>query len=93
MILVSDGAENQYPYIADVMPTLITKGVTVNTILISDSAEKKLVELAAFTKGKSFFDSDSSDSAELQSAFRATIQQSDSLAPGSAPVEVRCYPE
>ena len=88
MILVSDGEENTPPYIADVTPTLIAKGVTVHTILISDSADNKLVALAAFTKGKSFFDSDSSDSTELQSAFRATVQHSDSVAPGSAPVEV-----
>ncbi|KAI0208298.1 Calcium-activated chloride channel regulator 4A [Lamellibrachia satsuma] len=88
LILVSDGQENKPPMMADVTPTLVSKGVIVNTILISDNADQKLVELAAFTKGKSFFDSGSSDSTELQSAFRETVKDSDSEAPGAASVEL-----
>ena len=88
LILVSDGQENRAPTMAEVTPALVSKEVIVNTILISDDADQKLVELAAFTKGKSFFDSGSSDSTELQSAFRETVKDSDSDAPGTASVEV-----
>ena len=87
-MLVSDGGENEKPWIADVTPMLISKGVIVNAFLLSNHAEKTLVRLAAFTKGTSYFDSESRDSTELQSAFRATVQSSDSESPGSAPVEV-----
>jgi len=87
-VLVSDGGENVSPYIAAVKPTLRTKGVIVHTILISDNAEPKLVELSAYTGGKSFFDSGASDSTNLQSAFRTTVKEAESDSPGVAPVEV-----
>ena len=90
LVLVSDGEENEAPYINDVKPTLLQKGVIVHTILISAQAEKKLVELAAFTNGESFFDSGSTNSTNLQSAFRSTVKDFENDAPGVAPVEVCC---
>ena len=88
LVLVSDGWENIGPYIDEVKPTLRSKGVIVHTILTSDDAEPKLVELAAYTRGKSFFDSGASDSTNLQSAFRTTVKEAESESPGVAPVEV-----
>ena len=87
-MLVSDGRQNIGPYIEEVKPTLRAKGVIVHTILISDDAEPKLVKLAAYTRGKSFFDSGGSDSTNLQSAFRTTVKEAESDSPGVAPVEV-----
>ena len=88
LVLVSDGGENVAPLMAEVKPRLRTKGVIVHTILISDNADPKLVELAAYTGGKSFFDSGASDSTNLQSAFRTTVKEAESDSPGVAPVEV-----
>ena len=90
LVLVSDGEENRPPYIDEVKPNVYQKVVVVHTILISAAVEKKLVKLAAFTNGKSFFDSVESDSTNLQSAFRSTVEVSESDAPGVAPVEVCC---
>ena len=90
LILVSDGGENKSPYIRTVTSTLVQKSVTVHTILISNSAEPKLIKLAADTNGKSFFDSGSIDTTDLLSAFRSTVTDEDSGTPGAAPVEVSC---
>ena len=87
-LLVSDGAENVAPLIANVTPTLVSKGVTVNTVLIGDSADKGLIEVAAFTKGNSFFDSGSSDSTGLQSALKSSVAHSQSSSAGVTPVDV-----
>lgn len=91
LLLVSDGEENVDPRIAEVTPTLVSKGVTVNTVLIGDSADKDLIELAAFTKGNSFFDSGSSDSTGLQSALKASVTHSESSSAGKAPIDVSCH--
>ena len=85
---MSDGEENVPPLIANVTPTLVSKGITVNTVLIGKSADKDLIEVAASTKGKSFFDSGSSDSTGLQSAFKSSIAHSQSSAAGVTPVDV-----
>ena len=90
LVLVTDGKENVEPFIDKVTPIILEKGVIVYTILISAQAEQKLVELAAFTNGESFFDSGSSKSTNLQSAFRSTVKDSENDAPGVAPVEVCC---
>ena len=87
-LLVSDGEENVEPLIANVTPTLVSKGVTVNTVLIGDSADKGLIEVAAFTKGNSFFDSGSSDSTGLQSALKSSVAHSQSSSAGVTPVDV-----
>ena len=92
MLLVSDGGENQEPRIADVTPIIVSKGVTVNTVLIGGAADKGLIQLAAFTKGNSFFDSGLSDSSGLQSAFKSSVKDSESSSAGISPVDVSiCY--
>ena len=88
LLLVSDGEENVAPLIANVTPILVSKGVTVNTVLIGDYADKGLIEVAAFTKGNSFFDSGSSDSTGLQSALKSSIAHSQSSSAGITPVDV-----
>ena len=90
LVVVTDGKENVEPSIDEVKPIILKKGVIVHTILISAQAEKKLIELAAFTNGESFFDSGSFNSTNLQSALRSTVKDSENDAPGVAPVEVCC---
>ncbi|KAI0208300.1 Calcium-activated chloride channel regulator 1 [Lamellibrachia satsuma] len=88
LVVVTDGKENVEPSIDKVKPTILKKGVIVHTILISAQAEKKLIELAAFTNGESFFDSGLFNSTNLQSALRSTVKDSENDAPGVAPVEL-----
>ena len=72
----------------EVKPDIIAKGVIINAILISDAADKRLIELAAATGGKAYFDSGSFDSTDLQSALRSIVSEDDGSLPGVAPVEV-----
>ena len=89
LILVSDEHENgHYPQMADVTPMLVSKGVIVHTVLLTDEAAEGMIKLAADTKGKAFYDSGLSDSTDLLSAFRTTVTEGDSAAPGAASVEV-----
>ena len=88
LILVSDGEENRRPYIRKVTSTLVQKSVKVQTLLISDKADTKLIKLAADTNGKSFFDADLYDVSGLLRAFRSIVTDEASGIPGVAPVEV-----
>ena len=88
MILVSDGQEGGSPYISEVTPELVSKGVVVHTVLLTNEAAEAMIQLATDTKGKSFYDSGLSVSTELLSAFRSSVTGDDSAAPGAAPVEV-----
>lgn len=88
LILVSDGRETERPTITEVKPALVSNGVIVHTILISDKADPQLVDLAADTKGRSFIYSGSQDSTDLVSAFWSTITDNSDGTPGVVPVEV-----
>ncbi|XP_064480347.1 calcium-activated chloride channel regulator 1-like [Ornithodoros turicata] len=54
IILMSDGEETTGPYIADVMPELLQKGVIVHTLALGTDADKGLEDLALATGGKSY---------------------------------------
>ena len=85
LVLVSDGKETEGPYIVDMMPTLMQKGVTVHTVcFLNEANQKRMNKLAADTKGTAFFDSGSWDSTGLWDAFTKT----DTAGPGVASVEV-----
>ena len=64
-MLISDGIENRYPFIDDVKPDLIEKGVTVHSILYSDDADPKMQGLSNDTGGSLFFDSGDGNSTDL----------------------------
>ena len=88
LIVVTDGDENFEPYVDDVRQTLVDKGVTLHVILITDDAEKNLINVAASTGGISFFDSGTFESTDLQSALRSIVSEEESSLPGTAPVDV-----
>ncbi|KAI0218857.1 Calcium-activated chloride channel regulator 4 [Lamellibrachia satsuma] len=93
LILVSDGQESGgYPTMSDVTPGLVSKGVVVHTVLLTNEAANGMIQLAADTNGRSFYDSGLSVSTELLSAFRSSVTGDDSAAPGAAPVEVFLQP-
>ncbi|KAM7294658.1 calcium-activated chloride channel regulator 2-like [Ixodes scapularis] len=54
IILISDGEENQGPFIADQLPRLVAKGVTVHTFALGSQAEEKLQDLALQTGGTAY---------------------------------------
>ena len=73
LLLISDGGENLRPRINDVKPSVIKKGITVDTIQYGIEAEEKLKTLAAETGGIAFYFSGSEDSTTLKDAFTTTV--------------------
>ncbi|CAN8001633.1 unnamed protein product, partial [Ixodes hexagonus] len=65
IILMTDGEENQYPRINNVLPLLLREKVVVNTLALGRSAEKTLEHIALKTGGKAFWlqDRDNSEMA------------------------------
>ncbi|XP_075526671.1 calcium-activated chloride channel regulator 1-like [Dermacentor variabilis] len=59
IVLLTDGSENEHPYIDDVLPQLLEEKVEVLAMAIGDKAEDKLEKTATATKGKTFFFPDS----------------------------------
>nr|XP_054924931.1 uncharacterized protein LOC129383928 [Dermacentor andersoni] len=55
IVLLTDGMENEYPSIDDAWPQLLASKVQVVTMAMGDNAEGRLEELAAATKGQSYF--------------------------------------
>ncbi|CAC5417573.1 CLCA3_4 [Mytilus coruscus] len=53
--LATDGEENASPLIADVQPTLLSNGITIHSLAISNAADSKIHGLAQATGGKSYF--------------------------------------
>ena len=49
ILLLSDGVENQFPFIDDVKNDMVEAGVIVDTIAFTQAAEEKMYELADLT--------------------------------------------
>ncbi|XP_070557788.1 calcium-activated chloride channel regulator 1-like [Ptychodera flava] len=73
LVLITDGEENREPYINEVKPSLISKGVCVDTLAFGTSADEKLLSLSEDTCGLSFLYSEDVSSTGLSDAFSATI--------------------
>ncbi|XP_035693981.1 calcium-activated chloride channel regulator 1-like [Branchiostoma floridae] len=73
LLVISDGEENQHPNITEAMPTVLDKGVIVDTIAYSDAADANLESLAARTGGMAFFYPEGDNSTALNDAFTATV--------------------
>ncbi|XP_054926015.2 calcium-activated chloride channel regulator 4-like [Dermacentor andersoni] len=54
ILLITDGRENQKPYVASVMENLVKSVIEVSSFAIGREADEKLEVLAAATKGQSF---------------------------------------
>ncbi|XP_065281757.1 calcium-activated chloride channel regulator 1-like isoform X2 [Dermacentor albipictus] len=59
IVLLTDGLENEHPYIDDVLPQLLEEKVEVLAMAVGDKAADMLEKTAAATKGKTFFFPDS----------------------------------
>ena len=62
MILVSHGEDNARPYMAQVMPRLLSSTVELNSIVISDKADKQYMGVSnELTGGSAFYTPDAND--------------------------------
>ncbi|XP_022080657.1 calcium-activated chloride channel regulator 4-like [Acanthaster planci] len=77
ILLISDGEEREAPYIADVIDTVTSSGVIVDTLAFTQNADSKLFELSDATGGKSFFYSNEPGSNTLYEAFASTMERGD----------------
>ncbi|XP_070397170.1 calcium-activated chloride channel regulator 1-like isoform X1 [Dermacentor albipictus] len=73
IVLLTDGVENEQPYIHDVWPQLLAAKVEVVTMTMGDKAEEKLEKLATETKGQTYFFPD-----RLENLSRAYIEANSS---------------
>ncbi|XP_075526624.1 calcium-activated chloride channel regulator 1-like [Dermacentor variabilis] len=73
IVLLTDGVENEQPYIHDIWPQLLAANVEVVTMTMGDKAEEILEKLATDTKGQSYFFPD-----RLENLSRAYIEANSS---------------
>ncbi|XP_006813356.2 calcium-activated chloride channel regulator 1-like [Saccoglossus kowalevskii] len=86
LLVVSDGEENTSPYISEVIPTLIAKGICVDVIAFSEQASLNLELLPTSTGGRAFFYSESATSNALNEAFAAIATRGQSVLQQSIPL-------
>ncbi|XP_038061541.1 calcium-activated chloride channel regulator 1-like isoform X2 [Patiria miniata] len=79
ILLITDGKENVRPNVADIMDTIISSGVIVDTLAFSQNADGLLPGLSQATGGKTYFYSDEVGSNTLYEAFAATMERGDVL--------------
>ncbi|KAK3105123.1 hypothetical protein FSP39_017662 [Pinctada imbricata] len=90
LLLVTDGNENSSPYIADVKPDIVSKGIKVNTLAYGVNADPALEALAFATGGNSFFYTGSDNATGLDDAFDTLVTSKEqSLQILSSPVVLR----
>ncbi|XP_013384691.1 calcium-activated chloride channel regulator 4A-like [Lingula anatina] len=68
--VISDGKENVVPFIAEVKPTILAKGVIADTILYTTAADDQLTSLAASTGGLSYYSTSDLNNAFIQPAMK-----------------------
>ncbi|KAI9550565.1 hypothetical protein GHT06_005067 [Daphnia sinensis] len=73
IVLVTDGMENQNPYIADMYPQLLDAQVQVVSLAFGRAAEKEIEVLATKTDGMSYFINDDGQNDELHDAFTGSL--------------------
>ncbi|KAK4015731.1 hypothetical protein OUZ56_030705 [Daphnia magna] len=73
IVLVTDGLENEHPYIEEMYPQLIDAQVQVVSIAFGDDAEDEIEVLATKTNGKSYFINDDGNDDELNDAFTGSL--------------------
>ncbi|XP_057373421.1 calcium-activated chloride channel regulator 4-like [Daphnia carinata] len=73
IVLVTDGMENEHPYIAEMYPQLIDAQVHVVSIAFGKAAETEIEVLATKTNGKSYFINDNGNYDELNDAFTGSL--------------------
>ncbi|XP_022080609.1 epithelial chloride channel protein-like [Acanthaster planci] len=77
ILLITDGQENEKPFVADVMDDIVESKVIVYTLAFTQAADHILPKLSEATGGKAYFYSNDggSESNALDEAFAATMQR------------------
>ncbi|XP_071510784.1 calcium-activated chloride channel regulator 1-like [Diadema antillarum] len=88
ILLVSDGEENVFPYIINVLDQVVESGVIIDTIAFSPQADPKLQQLSTLTNGLAFFYPDTANSTALNDAFTATVTSRSGLSTEVLPVQL-----
>ncbi|XP_063970294.1 calcium-activated chloride channel regulator 1-like [Lytechinus pictus] len=87
LILLSDGLENEEPYIADTLGDIESSGVILHTIALYQ-ADTQMEELAQMTGGTSYTCPDGGSAQCVISAFVSIIALRPQSIPDSAPIQV-----
>lgn len=58
LLVLSDGEENRMPYLRDVIPSVMSQQVTINSLAVGPNADTGLRQLALDTAGDSYYVSD-----------------------------------
>ncbi|XP_066266310.1 calcium-activated chloride channel regulator 4-like [Branchiostoma lanceolatum] len=89
LFLMSDGQENEVPYIVTVTPQILAKGVIIDTLAYKRSADPQIESLALLTGGKSYFYSgEQGDSTALNDAFTTSVLSRDDRTGGEATIQL-----
>ncbi|XP_076448467.1 calcium-activated chloride channel regulator 4-like [Babylonia areolata] len=74
IILITDGKENERPFLTDFQPKILSKGVVVHSLSYGQRAEQSIAQLSRRTGGKLFFYSGRKDSTALIDGLAATLR-------------------
>ncbi|KAL8587151.1 hypothetical protein ACOMHN_026119 [Nucella lapillus] len=88
IILITDGKENERPFLTDFQPKLLSKGVVVHSFSYGQRADKSVAQLSRSTGGKLFFYSGRKDSTALIDGLAATVTTESSNLPADVPISV-----
>ncbi|CAL1532070.1 unnamed protein product [Lymnaea stagnalis] len=79
IILITDGKENEGPYLRDLRPALMRRGIVVHALAYGQRAEQSIAALSQETGGKTFFYSGSQNSTALIDGLAATVATENSF--------------
>jgi calcium-activated chloride channel regulator 3/4 len=88
ILLISDGEENEAPYVSQVMPQLIASQARVVSMAFGQNAAKLIEDLAEQTDGKSYFINDDVTMSGLNSAFDDSLTYQPVVTTGNIVVKV-----
>ncbi|XP_030850208.1 calcium-activated chloride channel regulator 1-like [Strongylocentrotus purpuratus] len=88
ILLLSDGVENNKPYIRYMYDDIKNSGVIIDTITISNSADQQMEDLSTNTSGISSFCSDTGTGPCLINAFHRTIAERPDVGMETVPIQI-----
>ncbi|XP_059152208.1 calcium-activated chloride channel regulator 3A-1-like [Physella acuta] len=81
IILITDGKENEGPYLRDLRPALMKEGIVVHALAYGQRAEQSIAQLSQETGGKTFFYSGRNYSTALIDGLAATVAMENNIIP------------
>lgn len=91
IILITDGKENERPFLADFHHELQAKGVVVHSLAYGQRAEQSIAQLSKDTGGKTFFYSGRKDSTAFIDGLAATVVSEGSIRKPEVALPVRKF--